>query len=72
MTGFTLPGDKTPGTTPDAPLVTDSAAAECCPRCGTSIAGVSTRGPGDHTLDPCGCSVGSLTARRLAAGGCEP
>lgn len=37
-----------------------------CPRCGTVLRGISSRGPGDHRLDPCGCRVSSLTARELA------
>lgn len=31
-----------------------------CPTCGGPIKGITTTGPGDHYLSPCGCKVGAL------------
>ncbi|WP_084156848.1 hypothetical protein [Haladaptatus cibarius] len=39
-----------------------------CPYCDTSIFAVVTRGPSTHVLSPCGCPVGTLTARNFAEG----
>ncbi|WP_181685814.1 hypothetical protein [Halorhabdus salina] len=30
-----------------------------CPRCGTSIDAIETRGPTIHVAQPCGCRVGA-------------
>lgn len=37
-----------------------------CPSCGKKIQSISAAGPSTHTLD-CGCDVGPLTARDIAA-----
>ena len=30
-----------------------------CPRCGTALVAIDTRGPTTHVAQPCGCEVGS-------------
>lgn len=36
-----------------------------CPVCGGPLAGIVTRGPSTHRIEPCGCSVGPLTVREV-------
>ena len=33
---------------------------DTCPGCGGPINGITTTGPGEHHVSPCGCEVGSL------------
>lgn len=37
-----------------------------CPHCSRTVTGITTRGPSDHFLAPCGCRVSTLTAHDLA------
>ena len=38
-----------------------------CPECGSRIARVTTRGPGDVRASPCGCRIASYHAEEIAA-----
>lgn len=39
--------------------------ASSCPVCDGPVAGIVTRGPSTHLIEPCGCSVGPLTVREV-------
>ncbi|WP_169732113.1 hypothetical protein [Halostagnicola larsenii] len=44
---------------PSDPDDRESSALPACPRCGTPVALVTSRGPTEHICSPCGCEVGS-------------
>lgn len=53
----------------DKPPTKTGESTDDCPECGGPITGITTTGPSEHRVSPCGCEISAIAALEITGAG---